>query len=119
MKLPRLSGTRPTEDIMISFKGYNCTEQAGKGEFADMENMTGERFPLLAPRRARGTVQEIGKANGLMAREKLLWVDGTAVFYGGEKIQHGGRQFWRDREPSDRAGGKLEANLPDGDGAGR
>ena len=42
MKLPRLSGTRPTEDIMISFKGYNCTEQAGKGEFADMENMTGE-----------------------------------------------------------------------------
>ena len=51
-----------------------------------MENMTGERFPLLAPRRARGTVQEIGKANGLMAREKLLWVDGTAVFYGGEKI---------------------------------
>lgn len=86
MKLPRLSGTRPTEDILISFKGYNCTEQAGKGEFADMENMTGERFPLLAPRRARGTVRTLGKANGLMAREKLLWVDGTAVFYGGEKI---------------------------------
>lgn len=86
MKLPRLSGTRPTEDIMISFKGYNCTEQAGKGEFADMENMTGERFPLLSPRRARGTVRTLGKANGLMAREKLLWVDGTAVFYGGEKI---------------------------------
>ena len=35
MKLPRLSGSRPTEDILISFKGYNCTEQAGKGEFAD------------------------------------------------------------------------------------
>ena len=86
MKLPRLSGSRPTEDILISFKGYNCTEQAGKGEFAAMENMTGERFPLLSPRRARGTVRTLGKANGLMAREKLLWVDGTAVFYGGEKI---------------------------------
>lgn len=86
MKLPRLSGSRPTEDILISFKGYNCTEQAGKGEFADMENMTGERFPLLSPRRARGTVRTLEKANGLMAREKLFWVDGTAVFYGGEKI---------------------------------
>lgn len=49
MKLPRLSGTRPTEDILISFKGYNCTEQAGKGEFAAMENMTGRDSPYYPP----------------------------------------------------------------------
>ena len=46
MKLPRLSGTRPTEDIMISFKGYNCTEQAGKGRICRHgEHDGGERFP--------------------------------------------------------------------------
>lgn len=86
MRLPRLSGSRPAGDELVSFKGYNNTDRAGKGEFKGMENMTGERFPLLTPRRARGTVQELTKANGLLAREKLLWVDGTDVYYGGEIV---------------------------------
>lgn len=86
MKLPRLSGSSPAGDMLVSFKGYNNTDRAGKGEFTAMENMTGDRFPLLSPRKPRGTVQELGKANGLLAREKLLWVDGTGVYYGGELI---------------------------------
>lgn len=86
MKLPRLSGSRPAGDILIQFKGLNSTDGAGRGEFTAMENMTGDRFPLLSPRRARGTVQTLTKANGILAREKLIWVDGTELFYGGEKI---------------------------------
>ena len=76
MKLPRLSGSRPAGDVTIQFKGYNNTDRSGKGEFTAMENMTSDRYPLLSPRKPRGTIMELGKANGLLAREKLLWVDG-------------------------------------------
>lgn len=86
MHLPRLSGTRPMEDSVLAFKGLHATDQAGKGEFTAMQNMTGDRFPLLCPRAPRGTVRELTKANGLLAREKLFWIDGTEAFYGGEKI---------------------------------
>lgn len=86
MKLPRLSGSSPMEDILIQFGGYHNTERAGKGEFTAMENMTGDRYPLLSPRKARGTIGTLGKANGLLAREKLFWVDGEGLYYDGKKI---------------------------------
>lgn len=86
MKLPRLSGSRPAGDTLIQFKGYNNTDRAGRGEFTAMENMSGRRYPLLSPRRPRGTISELGKANGLLAREKLLWMDESELFYGGEKV---------------------------------
>lgn len=86
MRLPRLSGSRPAGDVLVQFKGYNSTDRAGRGEFTAMENMTGDRFPLLSTRRARGTVQTLTKANGIHMREKMMWCDGTELFYGGEKI---------------------------------
>lgn len=86
MRLPRLSGSRPAGDTLIQFKGYNNTDRSGKGEFTAMENMSGDRYPLLSPRKPRGTIMELGKANGLLAREKMLWMDGSELFYGGEKV---------------------------------
>ena len=86
MRLPRLSGSRPAGDKVIQFKGYNNTDRAGRGEFTAMENMSGDRYPLLAPRKPRGTIMELGKANGLLAREKLLWVDGDKLYYDGSEV---------------------------------
>lgn len=86
MKLPRLSGSRPAGDVTIQFKGYNNTDRSSKGEFTGMENMTSDRYPLLSSRKPRGTVMELGKANGLLAREKLLWVDGDKLYYDGNEV---------------------------------
>lgn len=86
MRLPRLSGSRPAGDTLIQFKGYNNTDRSGKGEFTAMENMSGDRYPLLSPRKPRGTVRELGKANGLLAREKMLWVDGDKLYYDGNEV---------------------------------
>ena len=86
MKFPRLSGSRPAGDTLIQFKGYNNTDRAGRGEFTAMENMSGRRYPLLSPRKPRGTVRELGKANGLLAREKLLWADGDKLYYDGNEV---------------------------------
>ena len=85
MHLPRLSGSRPAGDVLVQFKGYNNTDRSGKGEFTAMENMSGDRYPLLSPRKPRGTVMELGKANGLLAREKMLWVDGDKLYYDGNE----------------------------------
>lgn len=86
MRLPRLSGSRPAGDTLIQFKGYNNTDRSGRGEFTAMENMSGDRYPLLAPRKPRGTIMELGKANGLLAREKLLWADGDKLYYDGNEV---------------------------------
>ena len=86
MILPRLSGSRPAGDKLIQFKGYNNTDRSGKGEFTAMENMSGDRYPFLSPRKPRGTVKELGKANGLIAREKLMWADGTGLYYDGNRV---------------------------------
>lgn len=86
MKFPRLSGSRPAGDRLVQFKGYNNTDGATKGEFTAMENMSSRRYPLLSPRRPRGTVRELGKANGLLAREKLLWADGDGLYYDATKV---------------------------------
>ena len=86
MRLPRLSGSRPAGDTLIRFKGYNNTDRSGKGEFTAMENMSGDRYPLLSPRKPRGTVRELGKANGLLAREKMLWADGDKLYYDGNVV---------------------------------
>lgn len=86
MRLPRLSGSRPAGDVTIQFKGYNNTDRSGKGEFTAMTNMSGDRYPLLSPRKPRGTIMKLGKANGLLAREKLLWADGDKLYYDGKEI---------------------------------
>lgn len=86
MKMPRLTGTRPAGDTLIQFKGYNNSDGAGKGEFTAMENMSSDRHPLLSPRKPRGTVMTLGKANGFLAREKMLWVDGDKLYYDGNEV---------------------------------
>lgn len=86
MKFPRLSGSRPAGDVLVRFKGYNNTDRSGRGEFTAMENMSGDRYPLLSPRKPRGTIRELGKANGLLAREKMLWVDGDKLYYDGNEV---------------------------------
>ena len=86
MRLPRLTGNRPAGDRLVQFLGYNGTDRAGKGEFTAMENLSSDRFPLLSPRKPRGTLRTLTKANGLLAGEKLLWADGTGLFYDGKKV---------------------------------
>lgn len=86
MRFPRLSGSRPAGDVLVQFKGYNNTDRASRGEFTHMENMSGDRYPLLSPRKPRGTVETLKKANGILAREKMLWADGTGLYYDGKKV---------------------------------
>lgn len=86
MRLPKLSGRQNGADQVILFRGYDRRDTAPQGAFADMRNLSADRYPYLSIRKPRGTVQKLTKANGLLAREKLFWVDGTAAYYGGENV---------------------------------
>lgn len=67
------------------FNGLNHTLGAGDGELWDMENLTGDYFPLLASRRPRRLYKKLEAPGGLFSWDGLAWVDGTGFFYRGER----------------------------------
>ena len=66
------------------FTGLDRRPRAYDGAFDAMGNMTGESWPLLCSRKKRGIVAELEQPLGLMAMEKLAWIDGSTLYYGGE-----------------------------------
>lgn len=86
MYLPRLSGREAVSDRLVSFQGINVLDTASQGAFVDMGNLSSDHFPYLSVRKPRGTVQKLTKANGLLMREKMFYVDGTEAYYDGQKV---------------------------------
>ena len=86
MSIPQMvygSGIR--KSTQVQFQGYNHNLSAQDGELWDMENLTSDLFPLLAPRRPRWKVAALAKPNGLYAKDGLYWVDGTGFYADGVK----------------------------------
>ena len=84
MKLPSMKygdGIKKTEQV--KFGGLNRSEGAQDGEIRDMENMTGDHYPVLATRRKRWISQTLGEPGGLFCWEGLCWMDGEKFFYKG------------------------------------
>jgi hypothetical protein len=77
------SGIR--KSTQVQFRGYNHNLYAQDGELWDMENLTSDLSPLLAPRRPRWKVETLAKPNGLYAKDGLYWVDGTGFYADGVK----------------------------------
>lgn len=65
------------------FGGYNHNLHAQDGELWDMQNMTSDLYPLLAPRKPRYLTNTLTKPNGFCARDALYWVDGTGFYADG------------------------------------
>ena len=85
MKLPSLLNPDGiTASVQSQFGGYNHTAAARDGELWDMENLTGDQFPLLSPRRPRRLLRTLERPNGIFANDQLCWVDGTTFYCGGE-----------------------------------
>lgn len=83
MKLPYLQ----TEDsgrrrVVSVFGGYNHNRVIGEGELFDEENLSSDGYPLLTARKPRGIGKKLTVPNGLFGKNKLCYVDGTALYYG-------------------------------------
>ncbi len=86
MRLPKMKyrdGIRKGQQI--AFGGLNKQHGASDGELADMENLTGDHYPLLAVRPRRWKCRKLESPGGMYCWEKLCWVDGTAFYFDGIK----------------------------------
>ena len=85
MQLPSMKyADQITKGKQIKFAGLNHTLGAGDGDIWDMQNMTGDHWPVLASRAPRLLYRTLAQAGGLFCWNKLCWVDGTGFYYGGE-----------------------------------
>ena len=77
MEYPTLYVKEKSRQMVDVFNGYNHNLRIGDGEFFDMKNMTSDYYPVLAPRGRRGVYKDGVRANGLIAKDALCYVDGS------------------------------------------
>ena len=85
MKYPDMKYVdRYRSSTQVKFGGLNMTEGAEDGEIARMRNMTADFCPLLATRQRRYRIATLRRPGGLVALDKLGWVDGEEFIYDGK-----------------------------------
>lgn len=68
------------------FRGYDHNPRIGEGAFYHMENLTGDRYPLLSNRRKRGRIADLTEAQGLIGKARLAYIDAGRLYYGGLEL---------------------------------
>lgn len=59
MKLSQLTEIPQTRDFIEEFGGYNHNNRIAENEFYEMKNMDNIEYPVLAPRKPRGIMQDL------------------------------------------------------------
>jgi hypothetical protein len=85
MNYPKLNEIPTTRDMIDKFKGYNHNLRIGEGEFYNTENLTGDHYPVMSPRKQRGVYKSTKNANGLCSNTELCYAEGRE-FYVGDKF---------------------------------
>lgn len=86
MRHPLLYSSPRSMDVMDSFAGYNHNTRIAPGEFYDMQNLTSDQAPVLAPRAPRGVVATGGNYQGMAAKDGLCYVDGPDLMINGHRL---------------------------------
>ena len=89
MEYPMLNVKQKSRQMSDAFMGYNHNLRIGETEFYDMKNMTSDYYPVLSPRAKRGTYVSGADVNGIIAKDKLCYVDGTEFVIGEDRIEMG------------------------------
>lgn len=89
MEVPSLNTIKTSLQAQAAFGGYNHNAQIGDSEWYDELNMTSDDYPLMSPRHKRGTYASPANPQGLIAKDALLYVDGSSVVFNGYTIDIG------------------------------
>ena len=87
MEYPMLNVKQKSRQMLDSFLGYNHNLRIGENEFYDMQNMTSDYYPILAPRQCRGVYKENLQVNVLIGKDQLCYVDGSALVIGDKRVE--------------------------------
>ena len=89
MYLPELYELKTSRDFIDVFGGYNHNSRIRENEFYDMKNLTSSQYPILAPRGKRGIYATPESPQGLIAKDNLCYVDGSAMVVNGYRVEMG------------------------------
>ena len=89
MRYPTLTELNTGREMVDTFLGYDHTDRIGSGEFYDMRNLTGDRYPILSQREGRKVISRPAAAAGLIAKDALCYVDGSAFRMGEYRVEMG------------------------------
>ena len=87
MFYPKLTEQRQQTLTTEAFIGYDHNLKLSDGEFYDMENLTSDSYPLLAPRARRGTAQALSGVQAICARDALCWVQNQVLYINGASME--------------------------------
>lgn len=87
MFYPKLAAGRQQTLTTEAFGGYDHNLELADGEFYDMENLSADAYPLLAPRPRRGTTQAIEGVQGILAKDALCWVQNQVLYINGASME--------------------------------
>ena len=82
MEYPKLKIMKTSRKMLDVFEGYHHALRIGDGEFYEMENLTSDHYPLLSPRGKRGVFATPGIPQGMIARDRLCYIDGGDFIIG-------------------------------------
>ncbi len=80
---PTVAAPFTQRQVTDVFRGYEHNPRIGDGAFYHMENLTGDRYPLLSNRRKRGHIADLTAPQGLIGKAKPAYIDAGCLFYGG------------------------------------
>lgn len=89
MRFPTLRQPEIFRESVDVFLGYNRGGRIGDGEFADMENLSSDGFPLMTPRRPRKIYGSYQNCSGLIAKDSLCHVEGSRFVMNGFPVELG------------------------------
>ena len=76
----------PSKKYTVAFRGINYGEGYQDGEMSECENLSTEKYPCISQRAARIKAGQFEKPQTIHAKEGLLVIDGTNVFYNERKV---------------------------------
>ena len=83
--LPKLDYEYAERVVTDVFAGYRHKARIGDGEFYNTKNLTSAYYPLLGNRKKRARVRTMKAPGGVLAKEKLAFVEDGTLWYDGEE----------------------------------
>ena len=83
---PRLPQVASKREVIDSFRGYDHRMKIKKNEFYDMVNLSSASYPMLSCRESRGGMLRLEQPGGMLAKEKLAYIEKGRLWYGGDQV---------------------------------
>ena len=81
--LPKLNANYQTRQVTEEFRGYDHNLRIADGEWFDEQNITAARYPIFSQRKGRGIVSQLTAPQGMLAKDALMYIDGSQLIYNG------------------------------------